>query len=130
MNLSATVRPSRMSRADQRYGKDRFFETKLRHFPSAVATTTPLQVWGTGPTARRWARRLRERGYQIRRFVDIIEKRVGRTVQGLTVEPPSAIDRSDGLVLAAVGLPGAREIIENNLRARGFRATRDYLAVA
>ncbi len=122
--------PTRMSRTDECYGKNRFFETKVRHFPRAVDRSTPLQFWGTGPTARRWARRLREAGYEIRRFVDILDKRVGRTVQGLTVEPPSALERRDGLIVAAVGLLGAREIIETNLQERGFLPTRDYVAVA
>ncbi len=122
--------PQRMSRSDRRYDKDRFFDTKLRHFPAAVPISTPLQFWGTGRTARRWARHLREAGYEIRRFVDVIEDRVGRTVQGLTVETPAAIDRRDGIVVAAVGVLGARQIIENDLQQRGFRRGVDYIAVA
>jgi glycosyltransferase involved in cell wall biosynthesis len=122
--------PTRLSRDHRRYDKRRFFETKLRHFPKAVPPTTPVQFWGTGPTARRWARNLRESGYEIRRFVDVVVERVGRTVQGLTVEPPTAIDRADGFVLAAVGLLGAREIIERDLQQRGLQPSRDYLAVA
>ena len=122
--------PTRMSRVDPRYAKDRFFATKLRHFPRAVPLGTPLQIWGTGPTARRWARELRRAGYPIRRFVDVVDKRVGRTVQGVTVEPPAAIEADAGLVLAAVGLTGARAIIEENLQARGMWPGRDYIAVA
>lgn len=122
--------PTRLSREDRRYDKRRFFETKLRHFPNAVPPTTPVQFWGTGPTARRWARHLRKSGYEVRRFVDVVEERVGRTVHGLTVDPPSAIERDDGFVIAAVGLLGAREIIERNLQRRGFLPSRDYLAVA
>jgi hypothetical protein len=122
--------PTRLSRDDQRYDRQRFLETKLRHFPKAVPPTTPVQFWGTGPTARRWARRLRASGYEIRRFVDVVEDRVGRTVHGLEVEPPSAIDRADGFILAAVGLLGAREIIEQTLQRRGLLPSRDYLAVA
>ncbi len=121
---------TRMSRVDPRYAKDRFFATKLRHFPRAVPLGTPLQIWGTGPTARRWARNLRRAGYPIRRFVDVIDKRVGRTVQGVTVEAPSAIEAGAGLVLAAVGLTGARAVIEENLQARGMQPGHDYIAVA
>ncbi len=120
----------RTSRVDPRYGKDRFFATKVRHFPKAVGTDTPLQIWGTGPTARRWARQLLSLGYEIRRFADVIEKRVGRTVQGIPVESPAAIDPDHGFVLAAVGLLGARALIEAELTGRGMVAGRDYLAVA
>ena len=122
--------PARMSRSDARYAKAMFFATKLRHFPSAVPRGAPLQIWGAGPTARRWARNLRDAGYEIRRFVDIIDDRVGRTVHGQTIEPPEALRREDGIVLAAVGLTGAREIIEDHLRGRGFLPVRDYIAVA
>jgi hypothetical protein len=120
----------RMSRTDGRYAKARFFETKLRHFPSLVPTSRPLQVWGAGPTARRWTRNLRALGYEICRIVDSIDCQIGRTVQGITVESPAAIRRDDGLVLAAVGMLGAREEIETELRRRGFEPLRDYLAVA
>jgi glycosyltransferase involved in cell wall biosynthesis len=122
--------PRRLSRVDARYAKQRFFAAKLRHFPVLLPPPTPLQLWGSGPTARRWARHLRASGYEIRRFVDIAKARVGRTVQGLTVEAPAALRREDGVVLAAVGLPGARELIETELRRRGFAPLRDYVAVA
>jgi hypothetical protein len=120
----------RLSRNDGRYSKASFFQTKLRHFPSLVPTARPLQVWGAGPTARRWTRSLRARGYEIRRIVDCFDHQIGRNVQGYTVESPAAIRREDGLVLAAVGALGAREAIETDLRGRGFEPMRDYLAVA
>ena len=122
--------PTRLSRTDQRYAKQQFFAAKIRHFPRMVASGTPLQIWGSGPTARRWSRRLREAGYEIRRFVDAVDHKVGRTVHGHVVESPAALTRGDGMVLAAVGLLGARTIIEGELRRRGFLPLRDYLPVA
>ncbi len=122
--------PQRMSRCDERYSKAQFLETKLRHFPSAVPRSKPLQIWGTGPTARRWSRRLREDGYRIERFVDAIESRVGRIVHGHVIEDVSCLERGDSLTLAAVGILGARAEIDEILRARGFEPLRDYLAVA
>jgi len=120
----------RLSRNDARYSKANFFQTKLRHFPSLVPVTRPLQIWGAGPAARRWTRCLRARGYEIRRIVDYLDHQIGRTVQGYTVESPATIRREDGIVLAAVGVLGAREAIETELRGRGFEPLRDYLAVA
>jgi hypothetical protein len=122
--------PDRLTRVDARYAKARFFETKLRYFPSAVPLDRPVQIWGSGPTGRRWGRELRKRGYEILRFVDLLEVRHGRTVQGLTVEPISQIDPAAGFTLAAVGLPGAREFIVDNLAERGMRPWKDFLAVA
>ncbi len=122
--------PARLSRTDRRYGKDRFFETKMRHFSAAVPPSRPLQIWGAGPTARRWSRRLRQQGYTVLRIVDSIDSQIGRTVQGITVESPANLRRDEGIVLAAVGLPGAREMMETELRLCDFRPLRDYLAVA
>ncbi len=122
--------PRRMSRVDRRYAKQRFFAAKLRHFPALVPKSMPLQLWGTGQTARRWARRLRSAGYEVRRFVDAVGHDIDRSIQGLRVESPAALRREDGLVLAAVGIPGARDLIEADLQSRGFAPLRDYLAVA
>lgn len=122
--------PERLTRNDPRYAKARFFATKVRHFPRVVPRQTPLQIWGTGPTARRWARALRTGGYVIRRFVDLIEKRHGGTVQGIPVGPVEDIDPADGFIVCAVGLRGAREIIDEHLSARGLRRGEHFLAVA
>lgn len=122
--------PRRLSRVDRRYAKQRFLATKLRHFPSLLSRATPVQIWGSGRTGRRWTRHLRGAGYDVRRLVDFVDSRVGRTVQGFTVEPPATLRREDGVVLAAVGVPGARTLIEEELRGRGFAAMRDYVAVA
>ncbi|MGH7788934.1 MAG: glycosyltransferase, partial [Candidatus Binatia bacterium] len=47
--------PRRLSRVDRRYHRRRFLATKIEHFPAAVTRGTPLQIWGAGPTGRRWA---------------------------------------------------------------------------
>jgi len=122
--------PSRLTRSDPRYAKARFFATKLRHFPTVVGRERPLQIWGSGVTARRWARALRARGYEVRRFVDFIDKRHGSVVQGIPVEPISQLQAEDGFILAAVGVTGAREYIADHLATRGMRAGEHYLAVA
>jgi glycosyltransferase involved in cell wall biosynthesis len=122
--------PGRLTRSDPRYAKARFFATKLRHLPAVVDRGRPLQIWGSGATARRWARELRADGYHIRRFVDWIEKRHGSTVQGIPIEPIAHLRAEDGFLLAAVGVAGARDIIVRHLTARGMRAGEHYLAVA
>jgi glycosyltransferase involved in cell wall biosynthesis len=122
--------PSRLTRVDPRYERDRLFETKLRHLPAVVSPGTPLQVWGAGPIGRRWARELRRHGYSIRRFIDVDERKIGRARAGVPVDPPSRLDPRDGFVLAAVGSAGAREKIEAYLAARGVRPWHEHLAVA
>jgi glycosyltransferase involved in cell wall biosynthesis len=122
--------PGRLSRVDPRYHRHRFFATKLAHFPAAVAPGSAVQIWGAGPTGRRWARALGARGYSLRRFVDVDPRRWGRLLHGVPVEAPHAPQRSDGFVLAATGSPGARAAIEQCLQRSGLRPWSNYLAVA
>lgn len=120
----------RLSRVDTRYARQRFFDTKLRHFPRLLPRASPVQIWGTGPTGRKWGHALRRLGYTLRRFVDIDPGRIGRKKCGAPIEAPSGLNANDGLILAAVGLLGAREEIERHLRNRGLRPWKDYVAVA
>jgi len=122
--------PRRLSRVDPRYHRSRFFAAKLAHFPAAVPPGTAVDIWGAGPTGRAWARALIERGYPVRRFVDVARRRWGRTIQGAPVVAPYTPRRGEGLILAAAGARGARERIEAWLQHGGLRPWTDYLAVA
>ena len=122
--------PGRSTRVDPRYRRTCFLETKLRHFPSVVSPGSAVQIWGTGPTGRRWARQLRQRGYPVRRFLDVVPHRIGRYVQGVPVDAPHPFVRGTGFILSAVGLPGGRECIDSWLQQHGLRPWDDYLAVA
>jgi glycosyltransferase involved in cell wall biosynthesis len=120
----------RLTRVDPRYARQRFFETKLRHFPTFLPKDRPVQIWGTGPTGRKWGHALQRSGYVVRRFVDIDPRRIGRRKCGAPIEAPSELHAADGLVLAAVGVLGARKEIESFLQERGMRPWNEYVAVA
>jgi hypothetical protein len=122
--------PGRLSRADPRYERRRFFATKLDHFSAAVAPATPVQICGAGPTGRAWARALTARGYRVQRFIDVAPRRWRQTIDGIPVHAADHPKREHGLVLAAAGSPGARESIEAWLTDGGLRPWEDYLAVA
>jgi glycosyltransferase involved in cell wall biosynthesis len=121
---------SRLTRVDPRYARQRFFETKLRHFPTFLPKDRPVQIWGTGPTGRKWGHALKRLGYTVRRFVDIDPRRIGRKKCGAPIEAPSQLRATDGLILAAVGVLGARQEIESFLQERGMRPWNDYIVVA
>jgi glycosyltransferase involved in cell wall biosynthesis len=122
--------PQRLSRVDPRYRRRRFLDTKVAHFPTAVAPGTPVQIYGAGPTGRAWARALAARGYPVRRFVDVAPQRWHRRIDGVPVHPPARPERRDGFALAASGAPGAREQLEEWFQRCGLRPCDDYLAVA
>lgn len=122
--------PGRLSRRDARYHRQRFFATKLAHLPQALPPATPLQIWGAGPTGRAWARALRARDHEVRRFVDIAPQRWGRRLAGVPVARAGIPERDAGFILIAVGTPGARAWITDWLGQHDLQPWRDYLAVA
>jgi glycosyltransferase involved in cell wall biosynthesis len=122
--------PHRLSRVDPRYHRRRFLAAKLAHFPAAVPPGTAVHIWGAGPTGRAWARALGARGYPVRGFVDVAQRRWGRTIQGAPVRAPHAPRRGDGMIVVAAGGRGAREHVETWLQRCGLRPWADYLAVA
>ena len=122
--------PTRLSRVDPRCHRRRFFATKLDHLPRVVPRDTPLQIWGAGPTGRRWASGLRSAGYTVRRFYDVVPKRWDRVIDGVPVQRPAPPDPDEGFSLAAAGSPGSRQAIERWLEDHGLRRWQHFLAVA
>lgn len=122
--------PTRLTRTDPHYAATRIFETKLRHIARVIPPASTLQICGAGPIGRRWARALRTMGYELQRIVDVDAAKHGRMVAGTRVERPDDLDRRDGFILGAVGVPGARAQIEAYLQARGLQPWIDYLCVA
>lgn len=122
--------PERLTRTHPRYVAQRFFETKLRYFYRVRAPGSWLQIWGAGPIGRRWAKALLTGGYLVRRFIDVDRRKIGRLAHGVRICSPDELAARDGLILAAVGSPGAREQIETDLQSRGLRPWDDYVAVA
>lgn len=122
--------PRRLSRVDPRCHRRRFLATKLEHLPRVLPPGTAVQIWGAGPTGRRWARALSARAYPVRRFYDIAPRRWGRAIDGVPVLRPTAPDPDGGFLLIAAGTPGAREWIEDWFSQHGLRRWDHYLAVA
>lgn len=120
----------RLSRVDPRYHRRRFLATKLEHLPQVLPPGSAVQIWGAGPTGRRWARALTARAYPVRRFYDIAPTRWGRAIDGVPVLRPAAPLPGAGFLLIAVGTPGAREWIEGWFAQHGLRRWQHYLAVA
>ncbi len=130
-------RSDRLTRTDRRYAVERFLECKAEHLMSGpLRRCRELIVWGAGQTGRRLAKHLLRRNAPLSAFIDIDPAKWGRTVRGVGVEAPQALDRigsgsSDGVViLAAVSSRGARGKIRAALDARGLREGADYWCVA
>ena len=130
----------RLSRTSPRYGRDAFRRCRV-HFlvQGALPAGRPLVVWGAGSVGKRFGRELRSRGGEVRAWVDVDPRKIGQRIHGLPVLSPRELAEEvagfDGAgpspyVLAAVGAPGARDEIREELAGMGLRELRDFRAVA
>jgi glycosyltransferase involved in cell wall biosynthesis len=111
--------PGRLTRTDPRYAPGRFLALKLEALSrGALARGRGVVVWGAGPVGRAWSRALRAAGHEVRAFVEVDPRQVGRRRHGAPVVAVAEAGRLRGpLHLAAVGRRGARE----RIRAEGAR---------
>jgi glycosyltransferase involved in cell wall biosynthesis len=116
---------------DPRFGLDRFFDLKMRFLlPRLRRAGRALAVVGGGPDAKRWARRLRDEGLDVRYLVDVDPRRIGQTVHGARVLAYDDIARTrDCFLLVALGRAGGREEARRQLVDAGFAEERDFLCV-
>jgi glycosyltransferase involved in cell wall biosynthesis len=129
-------RPGRLTRSDVRYRDDRRKRLVHEHLVAGpVGEGRPLLVWGAGVYGRRHVRGLRAVAemhgirLQFRAFIDIDPQKIGRVLQGdVPVVGPETLGPPDGsLLLVAVAAAGARALIEDELRERGWQREHDYL---
>jgi glycosyltransferase involved in cell wall biosynthesis len=102
----------RLTRSDARYSEDQVWRMKAHHLARvAEVARGGVAIAGAGPIGKRLARLLAAEGALVRGFFDVSPRRVGQRIGGLEVVGPEWIGRkwAGAAVLAAVGLPGARE---------------------
>jgi glycosyltransferase involved in cell wall biosynthesis len=107
-------RVDRTTRTDPRYREDAFFRLRWEHFRWRwLGRGLRFVVWGAKERGRPWIRALVQEGEPPVAVVDIDPRTIGRARQGVPVLPPEALSatRAD-LIVAAVGAPGARTLIE------------------
>jgi glycosyltransferase involved in cell wall biosynthesis len=126
---------TRLSRRDRRYDAEAFARVKAgslaRWLAAHNAQHPAIAVWGAGRVSRRHARHLSARGITIAAWIDIDPRKVGRSIDGAPVIGPAELGGTRRpFVVSYVGSHGARELIGEALRARGYRAGGDYVLAA
>ena len=114
--------PDRLSRTDERYSIDAFYETKAKYLFQWLENHNPhhpeLIVWGAGRVTRKRTAILEQYGIRITQYIDIKKRRLNC---GTPVILPDEIpDPETCFVLPMVGKRGAREQIRAVLKAREF----------
>lgn len=125
--------PTRLTRTDVRYAKERFFELKLREILAGpLKDVKTVAVWGAGTTGKKWGRALKKRGFEITAFIDVHTQKVGRRARGAPVVHFETLKYGvpAQMLIAAVGLSGARRRIREFLADLGYRDLKDFVCVA
>lgn len=115
-------REGRATFSDPRYALPRMREAKAPFLAARLSAMRGkrLVVWGAGPTGRRLMRALEAYDLRADLFIDIDPAKIDRRARGASIASPDALDCERDQVVAAVGARGARDLIRNDLTARGF----------
>lgn len=129
----------RLSRNAGRYSREAFRRCRVHYLlRDGLPQGRPLVVWGAGSVGKRFTRELRGRGGRVRAWVEVDPRKVGQEIHGLSVWSPEELSRELSAAggggrpyaLVAVGAPGAREEIREELVAMGLAEGDDFRAVA
>ncbi len=124
--------PDRSSRTDPRYATDRFTACRAWHLHrDFLKGRRTYDLWGHGRTGRALRRALSELGHRVARIIEVHPRRLGNTIDGAPVVPPSALEdrSSDPLIVSVAGL-GPRSEIRTALADLGFREGIHFVCAA
>jgi cellulose synthase/poly-beta-1,6-N-acetylglucosamine synthase-like glycosyltransferase len=124
--------PGRLSRTHPRYAQQRFTACKAAFLASGLLAGVERYVlWGHGPTGRSLRRALTRHGKHPSAIVEVHPRRLGRSIHGAPVIPPSALaERPREPLVASVAGPRARGLIRGALAELGLRETFDFVCAA
>ena len=90
-----------------------------------------FEISGAGPIGKRIGRFLLDEGREVRAFYEINPRRVGALIAGVQVLAQGEMKRQeDVILLAAVGLEGARDRIRGLAASQGYVEGEDFFCIA
>jgi glycosyltransferase involved in cell wall biosynthesis len=125
-------RNDRTSVRHEAYTPEAFRRCKVHYLLDTLARDRDgLVVWGAGPIGKAFALEVQRQGGTVRAFVDLDPRKIGQSVHGAPVIPPSGVDRyRASFSVAAVGQEGARSQIRAELESASWTEVTDFVAVA
>ena len=123
----------RLSRTDARYSDQSFRECKAHYLAQTLLRDRQhVVICGAGPIGRHFAKLLRSHGCRIDGFVDVDDKKIGRTIEGALVSSPDELATlaHRNFVVGAVSGAEPRQQIRQLLRSHGRQELRDFVMVA
>lgn len=126
----------RLTRIDSRYSLENFMRAKAHYLTLGPLTNRDaIFIWGAGLMGRRISRYLVAHNQPLTAFIDIDPKKIGRTRRGKPVLHPDELlgywkRFKSPVLLAAVGVRGARKLIRTRLHKIGLEEGEDWWSVA
>ena len=123
---------SRVTRNSERYSQDNFLNAKAHYLANEpLVKEMGVTIAGAGPIGKKIALWLNQYGARVESFLEVNERRIGNAIRGVPVKDGNSMENARGTVLiAAVGLPGAREKIRALALKAGFVEGEDFFCVA
>lgn len=127
--------PSRLTRSDPRYEKDKFYETKLCHLAAwlrkNVNSSREIWLWGAGRVTRKRFSSLATHCIHIAGYIDIDSKKCGPRRDGLKVVLPNEIPSPNRVfIITGVAKHGARDLIQRDLVSLNLIEGYDFIHAA
>ncbi len=124
--------PDRLSRTDERYSIDAFYETKANYLFQWLEKNNPhhpnVIIWGGGRVTRKRAAILERYGLHITHYVDLKPRTLNCGTP--VIHHDDIPDANSCFVLPMVGSRGARTEIKQALMGRGFTEGKDCIFAA
>lgn len=113
---------SRLTRNDSRYSDLAFMKCRRRHLlQGPLAHIEAVDLWGVGQTGKPWLRWLQEQKISVRRAYDVSPRKIGLRIHGVPVVDGETIPKADRIpLIVAVGADGARSLIREHIKPRGY----------
>lgn len=119
--------PGRLSRVDARYDRRAFTRARAEALAHHLGGRGAAIV-GAGAAGRRLARALLDRGVELRYFLDLDPRKVGRRPHGVEVRAAERLaERGGELLITAVNAWGQRQALRAFLRGGGLREGEDFV---
>ena len=120
-------RPDRISRNQEEYKDNRFFELKVKYFFQLEWNSgRPLVLWGAGKNGKDLAKLIQQYTNNFHWICDN-EKKIGKDIYGITMQHFTAVQElNDPQIIVAVASPDGQVEIERILMSNGREAGSDY----
>lgn len=128
--------PGRLTHQDSRYSLENFLRAKAHYLAKGPARDRDgVIVWGAGMTGRRLSKHLVREGLPLVGFVEVDEKKIGRTRRGKTIVGVTDLPElwkgyQNPILLTAVRARSAAPLIRVKLEEFGFVEGQDWWAAA